>query len=145
MKPKEEKMENKILTDPMVEPKSAILESTLGKNYKLFAEFNDKIEGQGFFTEWNYYKDEKSWLCKVLFKKKNYCWLSIWNTGFKLTFYFTDKTIKGLFNLDISEIIKKSILETKPVGKFRPVMLLIKNKNLMNGALKILDYKMKLK
>jgi hypothetical protein len=138
-------MENKILTDPMVEPNFATLENALGKNYKLFAEFNDKINVKGFFTEWNYYNDEKSWLCKVLFKKKNYCWLSVWNTGFKLTFYFTDKTIKGLFELDIGEITKKGITEIKPIGKFRPVILLIKNKNIMNDGLKILEYKMSLK
>ena len=40
-------MENQILTDPMVKPENKVLETALGKNYKLYTEFvnkNNKID-----------------------------------------------------------------------------------------------------
>lgn len=33
--------------------------------------------------EWRYYNDGKSWLCKMLSKKKNLFWLSIWEGCFR--------------------------------------------------------------
>ena len=137
--------ESQILTDPAVNPENNILEEALGKKYKLFTEFVNKIGERDFVPEWHYYNDTKSWLCKILRKKKNHCWLSVWNTGFKLTFYFTEKTIDGVCELAIDEKIKQAIPETKHVGKLRPVILLIENKNIMNDGLKILEYKFELK
>ena len=136
-------MENLILTDPMIDPEDNILEKALGKKYKLFTEFVNKISEQKFFPEWHYYNDSKSWLCKILNKKKIYCWLSVWNTGFKLTFYFSEKTIDGVHQLEISDKIKQSINEVKPIGKSHPVILLVENKSIMNDGLKILEYKFK--
>ena len=138
-------MDEQILTDPMVEPKDSILENALGEKYKLFMEFSEEIKKQNFILQWNYYKDGKSWLCKVLNKKKNLCWLSVWNTGFKLTFYLTEKTIEGIYNLDINDEIKKTAKETKPVGKLKPIIIEVKNKSKMKDGIKILEYKNKLK
>ena len=134
-----------ILTDPMVEPTDEILENSLGKKYKAFGNFVSKINVMGLILEWNYYKDQKCWLCKVLLKKKNVCWLSIWNVGFKLTFYFTEKTIDGIHELDINNKIKQSANEMKPVGKLRPLVILIENSKLLKDSIKVLDYKMNLK
>jgi len=138
-------MENKILTDPKVKPNSKVLEKALGKHYQRFTEFEEKINTLGFTLEWNYYNDEKSWLCKVLFKKKNYSWLSVWNIGFKLTFYFTGETIKGVHELDIDDKIMEIASGIKPVGKFLPVIFLVSSKKRINDGIKILLYKQGLK
>ena len=138
-------MENKILTDPSKKPDNTVLENALGKNYKRFNEFIDKANAINIFLEWNYYNDGKSWLGKLLFKKKNLCWLSIWNTGFKLTFYFTEEKIGGIQKLEIDDEIKKSAKSSKPIGKLLPVIILISNKSKMNDGLAILEYKMKVK
>ncbi|MDR0515786.1 MAG: DUF3788 family protein [Fibromonadaceae bacterium] len=127
--------EKQILTNPIEKPENNILKKALGKNYNLYMEFVNKINVQNLILEWNYYNDGKSWLGKVLNKKKNLCWLSIWNTGFKLTFFFTEKTIKGIQGFKIS----------KPTGKLLPIIILIESKKKMNDALKILEYKMSLK
>ncbi|MDR0473295.1 MAG: DUF3788 domain-containing protein, partial [Treponema sp.] len=135
-------MENKTLTDPMEKPESKVLETALGKKYSLYTDFVNKLSELNLILEWNYYKDEKSWLCKILNKKKNIAWLSVWNTGFKLTFYFNENTIEGMYELDIDNEIKDNARNMKPVGKFRPVMILIKNKKLVNNGIKLLEYKM---
>jgi len=138
-------MENKILMDPAVRPDDEVLEDALGNNYQLFKKFGEKTSAKSLVLEWNYYRDGKSWLCKVLNKKKNLCWLSVWDTGFKLTFYFTQKTINGVCELEINDNIKKMAQETKPSGKLLPIMLSIKNKKIINDAIKLLEYKMALK
>ena len=138
-------MERQILTDPMVTPEDAVLEDALGKNYSLFTEFARNINELNLVLEWNYYNDTKSWLGKVLHKKKNLCWISVWNTGFKMTFYFPERAIDGVFQLDIDNEIKNNARETKPVGKSHPVIMLIKNKKLIKNGLKILEYKKSLK
>ena len=129
----------------MTEPKDNVLENVLGEKYKLFMEFSEEIKKLSLVFEWNYYKDGKSWLCKILNKKKNICWLSVWNTGFKLTFYFTENNIEGVYNLDINNDIKKTATETKLVGKLKPVIIEVKNKLKMKDGLKIIEYKKKLK
>jgi hypothetical protein len=142
---KEINMERQILTDPDVKPENDILETALGKNYVLYTEFVKRIGELNLVLEWNYYNDGKSWLCKTLNKKKNICWLSVWNTGFKLTFYFTEKTISGMYDLDIHTEIKNNAKEVKHIGKFYPVIILMKNKKTINDGLKILEYKMSIK
>ena len=132
-------MENQLLKDPLIKPDDKVLESTLGKKYTLFKEFETKVNEKGLFLEWNYYNDGKSWLCKVLQKKKNLAWLSIWNTGFKLTFLFTEKNIGNVHELEVAEEILKVAEKQKPVGKFIPIIMLIKNKKILGYTLKLLD------
>ena len=138
-------MEQQILTDPMVMPEDIVLRNALGKNYQLFTEFVQKINELTFALEWNYYNDGKSWLGKVLHKKKNLCWLSVWDTGFKLTFYFPERAIGGVYQLDIDDGVKKAAREMKPVGKSHPVVMLVKNKRLIKDGIKIMEYKQNLK
>ena len=108
--------EHLILSDPMVEPNKDVLEKSLGEKYNLYNNFVSQINEKSLVLEWNYYNDQKCWLCKILHKKKNICWLSIWNVGFKLTFYFSEKTLHGIYELEINEKIKQSASEMKPVG-----------------------------
>ena len=138
-------MEVQLLKDPLIRPEDNVLESVLGEDYSLYKEFAGMLSEKKLILEWNYYNDGKSWLCKVLNKKKNIGWLSVWDTGFKMTIFFTEKTIGGMLDLDINSEIKKNATEIKHVGKLIPVLLLIKNKDVMADAIKLLDYKMALK
>ena len=135
-------MEIQVLNDPNINPKNKILENVLGKNYQLYKEFLEKIESMNLVPEWNYYNDGKSWLCKILNKKKNLCWLSVWNVGFKLTFLFTEKTINGVYELETYDEIKRLAKENKTVGKLIPIIITIRNKKTLDYGLKLLEYKM---
>ena len=138
-------MENQILTDPLVKPDMNIMEKALGKKYGLFKELEEKISVNNLILDWNYYNDGKSWLCKILNKKKNLGWLSVWNTGFKITIFFTEKTIAGIYKLNINDEIKKMVKEAKFSGKLIPIILSIKNKKVLNNGIKLLEYKKTLK
>jgi len=137
-------MEKAILTDPAIKPEGSVLESALGKNYKRFLEFADKISALDLVLEWRYYNDG-GWLCKVLNKKKNLCWLSVWDIGFKLGIFFTEKTIGGIQELKIDDEIKDMAKNSKAMGKILPVVILVGNKKMLDSALKVLEYKKSLK
>jgi hypothetical protein len=134
-----------ILTDPMEEPNNRVLETTLGKKYKIYQEFINRINEINLILEWNYYKDQGNWLCKLLNKKKNIAWLSIWDTGIKVTFYFSEKTIEGIYELNIDNKIKKVAKEAKPVGKLRPLIVTIENSKVVDDIVEVIKYKIQLK
>ena len=138
-------METQLLKDPMVKPEGKVLEEVLGKKYNLFMEFSGKLSEQNLMIEWNYYNDGKSWLGKLLCKKKNLCWISVWNTGFKVGIFFTEKTIAGVHELEIDDEIKNMAINARQTGKIIPIVLLIGSKKRMNDCLKILEYKKQLK
>ena len=138
-------MEKNILTDPMAKPKETVLENVLGKKYKLYTEFVKKISVKKLIPEWNYYNDTKTWFCRILKDKKNYCWLSVVQSGINLIFYFKKETINVIYQMEINENIKNLAKQKETGRKNPPVSLVIKNKNDLNDALKILDYRISLK
>jgi hypothetical protein len=138
-------MEELLLTDPNICPENDVLENVLGKQYKHYQNFVEKLNVYKLIIEWNYYKDGKSWLCKIINKKKTVCWLSIKNTGINLSFYFTEKNINGVKELEIDEKIKEIANKTKNVGKLLPIIVVLDNNAKINDAVKIVEYKMKLK
>jgi hypothetical protein len=138
-------VEKLLLTDPNISPENNVLENVLGKQYKYYQKFVENLNGYKLMIEWNYYKDGKSWLCKIINKKKTICWLSIKNTGINLVFYFTEKNINGVRELEIDEKIKEMVNKTKNVGKLLPIIFVLDNNDKIKDAIKIVEYKMKLK
>lgn len=138
-------METIILKDSAIYPENNILEMVLEDHYQYYQKFANIIKDKNLLMEWKYYKDGNNWLCKIQNKKKTVCWLSVWTIGFKVTFYFTVKTIIGIHELDINEEIKKTATQVINVGKLLPIILTIDNEEKMRDALKIAEYKMHLK
>jgi len=138
-------MEKQILTDPAIIPDDSVLKNAMEESYAVYIEFVNRLSLLNLTVEWHYYNDGKSWLGKVIHKKKNLCWLSVWNTGFKLTFFFTEKTIKGLYGLEIDDTIKKKANDIKPAGKLLLILLLVESIKAVDDALVMIGYKMRLK
>ena len=134
-------MERLIFTDSNIYPNSNVIKKALNKDYEWYEKFMEVVNEKGLSAEWRYYSDGKSWLCKIINKKKTVCWLSIWDIGFKVSFYFTEKTIEGVNELKIKTHIEK----TKQSGKLLPVILNMDSIEKLNDLVKILEYKMKIK
>ncbi len=140
--------EIQLLRDPEIIPTGEVLENALGKEvYAVYAELIKTITGTEFelAPEWNYYKDGKAWLCKVVYKKKTVFWLSAWENHLKTSFYFTEKTRAGIFDLPIDEKIKQDFDETKVVGKLNPLTLCIDSPEKLEDLKEIIKYKKGLK
>lgn len=134
-----------LLKDPLIPPSDEVFRKALGISYPAFVELSKSVTDSGLTMEWRYYKDGKAWLCKVVFKKKTIFWLSVWDKHFKTTFYFTEKTGKGLVNLDINTELKEIFNHGKPIGKLIPLTIAIQKKEQIPDVLKIAEYKKALK
>jgi len=140
-------METMPLKDPQKPPGKEVLESVLKNSYSLYDELIKIITGSEYnlVPEWHYYNDGKAWLCKVCFKKKTVFWLSVWDGYFKTSFYFTEKHLQGIAELDIAESIKDDFSSRKPVGKLLPLVIEIKSKEHLNDLLTLIRFKKSLK
>lgn len=132
-----------ILNDPAIEPTPDVLKSTLGKNYDNYIELLSIIEKLGLSVEWRYYNDGKSWLCKVLHKKKTAFWLSVWEDCFKTTFYFTEKNLESIDELPINQSIKTDFYAHKAVGKLLPMIIAISDSSILPDVETIIKYKIR--
>ncbi|MDR0373532.1 MAG: DUF3788 domain-containing protein [Nitrososphaerota archaeon] len=134
-------MEKQSLTDERVYPDKSVIEAALGTaQFNIFLKFIENIEALNLSVEWRYYNDGKAWLGKILTKKKNIAWLSVWNVGFKVTVFFTEKTIEGFKALEIT-----TAKVEKPTGKLLPIITTVKDDAALNDVIKILGYKIQLK
>lgn len=132
-----------ILNDPSVAPTPEVLKSTLGSNYENYLELLTIIDKLGLTAQWHYYKDGKSWLCKVLHKKKTVFWLSVWASCFKTTFYFTEKNLEGIDELPINQQIKADFYAHKAIGRLLPMLISITDNSILTDVETVIKYKIK--
>ena len=138
--------EKPLLREEAIYPTNEVLKNVLCDSYVVYEELTDKITNDfGLVLEWRYYKDGKSWLCKVLNKKKTVFWLSAWDKFFKAAFFFTEKHLESFSELDIAESIKEDLCKNKPIGKLLPLPLNIDDKEQLDDLLKIIAFKKSLK
>ena len=140
-------MEKPLLNDQEVLPTKEVLRNVLGNSFSSYEDLIKSVTTPefGLVHEWNYYRDGKSWLCKVSFKKKTVFWLSAWNGFFRIAFYFTEKHLEGIAALDIAENIKEDFSLCKPVGKLLPLLIIINKTEQLPDVLKIAEFKKQLK
>jgi hypothetical protein len=65
----------------------------------------------------------------------------VWNGFFKTTFFFLERHLAGIAELDISEQIKEDFCRMKPVGKLLPMLISINNQEQLADLLKIVKFK----
>lgn len=124
------------------EPSPELFNSILSKElYTILMDINSFLITNGLSLEWRYYNDGKAWLGKVSFKKKTLVWLSVWDMYIKAGFYFTEKTGKGIFDLDIDPELKSAFTEAKPIGKLLPLIVEINNQETLACFKNIALYK----
>ncbi|MEJ2053265.1 MAG: DUF3788 family protein [Calditrichaceae bacterium] len=117
------------LRDETVYPDEQVLKAALGTSYAAYCELLKLYDDNGMVYEWRYYKDGKAWLCKVQKKKRTIVWMSAWKGYLKTVMYFGEKYIEQLYNLDISAEMKDQIRNTKNVGKLKPCIFEIRDKD----------------
>jgi hypothetical protein len=132
-----------LLREKEIEPTDKVLENALGKELFIIYQEIIRIFINEFSLEpqWQFYKDGKAWLCKVVYKKKTILWLSIWENYIKTGFYFTEKTGIGVLELDIDSKIKEVFEMAKPVGKLIPLIIDIDQQNQIKDLKEVVRYK----
>ena len=132
-----------LLKDENTYPDEDVLKEILGDVFPVYQELAKTLTGSDFSLDlsWNYYKDGKSWLCKVTKKKKTIFWLSVWEGFFKAGFYFTEKNSEGITGLTIDKSLKESFMTAKPIGKLIPLVFDITRKEQLKDLLEVVRYK----
>lgn len=140
-------MNHPLLNDPNEFPADDVLARYLGSCVSSWSAFM-KLLGEHFpqaKLEWRYYKDGKSWLCKVAYKKNTLCWVSIWDRFFKVGFYFTAKAEDLIRQSALDPALKDSFLHPSEKGKLRPVTIYVRRKADLGPIRDLLDIKLKVK
>lgn len=140
-------MEKPLLNDPAQPPEDELLKSILGDAYMVYTEMLKTVtsEAHGLKPEWRYYNDGKSWLCKMVFKKKTVFWLSVWDGFFKAGFYFLERHLQGIGELEIDPGLKDALSKATPFGTLYPVTLEMRKTEQIGDLLCLIEYKKKLK
>lgn len=130
-----------VLVDENIEPNELVLKNVLKKVYIVYESFVEDIKTKDFNLniEWKYYKDGKSWLCKVTDKKRTIFWLTVWKEYFTVTFYFTEKFDKEIESSGLSENIIKQYFENKPIGKLKPVTIKVDSAEVLTDVKKLIQ------
>lgn len=134
---------NKIeLGDESVYPDEQVLKSILGRSYSAYLQLLKLYDDNGMINEWRYYKDGKSWLCKVQLKKKTIVWMSAWKGYMQAGIYFPVRLLDEILSLNISDETKDKIKSTKNVGKSKPCIFEIRNKKNLIDLETVMKFKM---
>ena len=140
-------MDIQLLREEEIFPSEEVLRSVLGQVYDVLAELEARLTQNefGLTFEWRYYNDGKSWLCKVCQKKKTIFWLSVWEGFFQAGFFFLERHLAEIAELDITEQIKEDFCRAKPIGKLLPMIIRINKQEQLADLLKIVKFKKKSK
>jgi hypothetical protein len=136
-------MDAHCLNDQKIYPDDDVLAQVLGKTKASWDALGTllKTDYPLASAEWRYYRDGKSWLCKVTQKKKTLCWLSVHKGFFRTTFYFGDKVESAIVQSQLSETIKDEWLHRERIGKIRPISLSIRKRADLKTVQALLEIK----
>jgi len=137
-------MDIQLLRRQDIYPSKDVLHEVLGEIYDVLDTLeNQATQGDLALTfNWHYYRDSSAWLCKVSYKKKTVCWLSVWDGFFQTSFYFLERHLEGIAGLDIDN---NSYTIRKEWGKMIPLIFRINNKNQLPHVFKMMEFKKKSK
>lgn len=131
-----------ILTNKDEYPTNEVLQRHFSDiEYALYRQLLDSLYQNDLQEEWNYYNDGKSWLGKILFKKKNLGWISYLETGLQVGVYFGDRAWTQVLALDLDERIKNKLPQIEKSGKLYGVIIPISDEAYVQAALQLVLFK----
>jgi hypothetical protein len=138
---------NTILSDKNIKPTDDFIFSVIGNGKILWQSImKHAVENYpGSAGEWNYYNDGKSWLFKLVRKKKTVFWISLIEDTFQVTFYFGDKAEPLIEQSELPEKIKEEFKSAKRYGAIRGITVLMKESADVKNVEKLIAIKSSLK
>lgn len=131
-----------LLKDPEELPTIENLAKYLGTDsLALYQQLLVMLHKESFKEDWNYYNDGKHWLAKILYKKKNLGWISIWESGVKITVYFGERIWPQLMTNELFQQLEASDVEIHKSGKLTAVLVPILNETSLQNAVALVKFK----
>ncbi len=116
------------LRNPDIVPTSDVIAEALGEANNAYIKFINELANHDIQLEWRYYNDGKAWLAKGLFKwtgvrgghkEITVFWLSVWESFFKTTIYFPEKSRADVLSLTLDNEVKLMIEASRQMGKLK--------------------------
>ncbi len=136
-------MEGPLLGDEAEYPSDDVLARYLGKAKAAWDAFTARlaVDFPDTSLEWRFYKDGKSWLCKVVRKKKTVCWVSIRDRAFRTTFYFTARSNREIDRLPIAQELRSAHRAQSSSGKLKPITVEVSSKKALADVFTLFGFK----
>lgn len=136
-------MEGPLLRDEAEYPSDDVLARYLGKAKAAWDAFTARLAGEfpDASLEWRFYRDGKSWLCKVVRKKKTVCWVSIRDKAFRTTFYFTARSDQEIDRLPIARESRNAYRAQSSSGKLKPITIEVSSRKALADVFILFAYK----
>jgi len=134
-------MEPLVLTDRSVVPDDQLIRSIIGENYAHWETLIQVVREKYPDAEsvWKYYNDGKSWLFRMIRKKKTLFWIGVLKDTFRITFYFGDKAENLIESSDLPEGMKAGFKNGKALGKLRAITILVGTDEDIDHALRLTE------
>lgn len=130
-------MEPLVLTDKSVYPDEDLIFSVIGRNSVHWKKLLSSIHEMFPASEevWKYYNDGKSWLFRVILKKKTLFWIGVLEDTFRITFYFGDKEETVIEKSSLPDSIKSEFRDGRRYGKIRAITIKVSSEEDIQNAL----------
>lgn len=115
------------------------------KDLLLYQQLLESIHEYSFQEDWNYYNDGHNWLSKILFKKKNLGWISIWETGVKVTVYFGERVWPQLVANELFSKLEANEASIQKSGKLNAVLIPIQDEESLQVTVALINLKKTIK
>ena len=115
------------------------------KDLLLYQQLLESIHEYSFQEDWNYYNDGHNWLSKILFKKKNLGWISIWETGVKVTVDFGERVWPQLVANELFSKLEANDASIQKSGKLNAVLIPIQDEESLQVAVALINLKKTIK
>ena len=135
------------LTDKNIFPTEELIFSLIGHNtvfwhriMKYADENYSDISGG-----WNYYNDGKTWLFKLVHKKKTLFWAGILNDTFRITFWFSDRALPLIEDAFLPPSLKDELRNTRKYGAVRPLSIIVREQSDADNVITLISLKYNIK
>lgn len=136
-------MKEIIFNDKDKKPGSRSLAKKIGTNIKYLEEIKNHIKEKyaNPTEEWNFYGKKYGWQLKTLLKKRNLFFLIPYESFFKMVFVFGDKAVKEIEKSDISENLKREVINAKKYVEGRGLSIEVKDDEYIEDIKKLIAIK----
>lgn len=138
-------MEPFVLKDKDRFPTSEVLSAVLKNSFPAYEQLEKELAEAGTGIEWKYYNDGKTWMGKLMAKKKNLGWLHVYSGFFTVTCFCMEKHLETIAASALPQQIKDQVLEEAFESKLKPMRLEVRAVEQLTDAHKLLDFKKRLK
>lgn len=136
-------MDTSIFMNLEVTPVNDDLIEPLGETFPVWLEIRDFVfqKYPKAIEEWHVSVKKYGWGFRIKDKKRAIIYLSPGNNFFRVAMVFGQKATDQILNSDISDFIKKELMNSKVYAEGRVVRLEVNDKSLVNDIKKLIEFK----